>query len=368
MGRRNFFLLWHRAVCRQRPRGPVRQEKAVTALLSLCLVSIAAATKPICGLFAIAILIATCTDAVKHLQRTERNRLIIAAVGLVALFVTAYAINYSHLTMRSMPYYPVAELSERLSRAAKQLNSNFTLPFRILLLAGFALSPFLARIRWLALPLGVGFWTWANTASYDLRNVLGLLLISGFIPFYAVARRFAATQVAPGERRWRIRDGAVAGGVAVLCVVLSLPLALSDEKLKQRFADEQLSKGLGIELNRTIGQLLARGCTIYTADAYIYTVSAFQPYRRQMQFFHFAEPLTDLMAKQLSESTGCTAIMYPPSRTHSSILDRIETLTQLARLHQPDDTQRHGPAGIEREFASERLKPMGASGPRHNIA
>jgi hypothetical protein len=135
------------------------------------------------------------------------------------------------------------------------------------------------------------------------------------------------TQVAPGERRWRVRDGAVAAGVAVLCVVLTLPLALSDEKLKQRFADEQLSKGLGIELNRPIGQLLARGCTIYSADGYIHTVSAFQPYRQQMQFFHFTEPLTDLLAKQLNESTGCTGIMYPPSRTHPSILDLIGTLT-----------------------------------------
>jgi hypothetical protein len=309
------------------PKGRLDREKAVTALLSLCLVSIAAATKPIYGLFTIAILIAICTDAAKHLQRAERNRFIIAAVGLVALFVTAYAINYSHLAVRSMPYYPVTELSERLSRAAKLLNSNFTLPLRILLFAGLALSPFLPRIRWLALPLGAGFWLWANTASYDLRNLLGLLLISAFIPLYAVARRFVTTQVAPGERRWRVRDGAVAAGVAVLCVILTLPLALSDEKLKQRFADEQLSKGLGIELNRPIGELLARGCTIYSADGYIHTVSVFQPYRQQMQFFHFTEPLTDLLAKQLNESSGCTSIMYPPSRTHPSILNHIDALT-----------------------------------------
>jgi hypothetical protein len=310
------------------PKGRLDREKAVTALLSLCLVSIAAATKPIYGLFTIAILIAICTDAAKHLQRAERNRFIIAAVGLVALFVTAYAINYSHLAVRSMPYYPVTELSERLSRAAKLLNSNFTLPLRILLFAGLALSPFLPRIRWLALPLGAGFWLWANTASYDLRNLLGLLLISAFIPLYAVARRFVTTQVAPSERRWRVRDGAVAAGVAVLCVVLTLPLALSDEKLKQRFADEQLSKGLGIELNRPIGELLARGCTIYSADGYIHTVSVFQPYRQQMQFFHFTEPLTDLLAKQINESTGCTSIMYPPGRTHPSILSFIGATTE----------------------------------------
>ena len=309
------------------PEGRLDREKIVTALLSLCLVSIAAATKPIYGLLTIAILVAVCADAAKHLRPRERSRLIIGAVGLLSIFVVAYAINYSHLAVRSMPNYPVTELSERLSRAAGLLNSNFTLPFRILLFAGFALSPFLPRIRWLALPLAAGFWLWANTASYDLRNILGLLLISAFIPLYGVARRFMTPRDAPSERQWRVRDGVVAAGVAVLCVVLTLPLALGDEKLKQRFADEQLSKGPGIELNRPVGQLLARGCMIYAADGYIHTVSAFQPYRQQMRFFHFTEPLTDLLAKQLDESTGCTSIMYPPSRTHPSILNLIDTLT-----------------------------------------
>jgi len=110
-------------------------------------------------------------------------------------------------------------------------------------------------------------------------------------------------------------------------VVLTLPLALGDEKLKQRFDDEQLSKGLEIELNRPIRQLLASGCTIFSADGYIHSVSAFQPYRQQMQFFHFTLPLTDLFAKQLNESTGCTSIIYPPDRTHPSILALIHSLS-----------------------------------------
>jgi len=308
------------------PEGRLDREKAAAALLSLCFVSIAAATKPIYGLFTIAILIAICTDAAKYLGRAEQKQFIVAAIGMVAIFVTAYIIYYSYLAVRSMPNYPVAELSERLSRAGRLLNSNFTLPFRILLFAGLALSPFLPRIRWLALPLGAGFWLWANTASYDLRNLLGLLLISAFIPLYAAARRFATNNVISNEPRWRIPDGAVAASVAVLCVVLTLPLALSDEKLKQRFADEQLSKGPGIELNRPIGQLLARGCTVFGSDGYIHTVSAFQPYRQQMQFMHFTEPRTELLAKQLNESTGCTVIMYPPSRTHPSILSLITAL------------------------------------------
>ena len=198
------------------PEGGFDRRKIVTALLSLCLLSIAAATKPMHGLMTIAILIATCTDAAKNLQGAERKRFIAAAIGVVANFATTYAITYSHLTLRGMPYYPVTELSERLSRAAKLLNSNFTLPFRILLCAGLALSPFLPRVRWLTLPLGAGLWLWANTASYDLRNILGFLLITAFIPHFAVARRFATSRDASRDRQWHVRDLAIAAGVAVL--------------------------------------------------------------------------------------------------------------------------------------------------------
>ena len=120
------------------------------------MVSIAAATKPIYGLIAVAIVIGVCIDFTTCLPRRERNRLIAAAVGLVSVFVVAYAIDYWHLAARSMPNYPVAEISERFGRAFRLLNASFTLPFRVLALAGLLLSPFLGRVRWLALPLFAG--------------------------------------------------------------------------------------------------------------------------------------------------------------------------------------------------------------------
>jgi hypothetical protein len=310
------------------PEGGFDRRKIVTALLSLCLLAIAAATKPMHGLVAIAILIATCIDAVKHLRGPERNRFIAAAIGVVAIFVTTYVINYSHLMLRGMPHYPVTELSERLYRAANLLNSNFTLPFRILLLAGLALSPFLPRVRWLALPLGAGLWLWANTASYDLRNVLGLLLITAFIPLHAVARRLARTRNSPEERQWRVRDIAVAAVVALLCVVLTLPLALSDEKLKQRFAHEQMIRGYGIEINQNAEKLLARGCKLFSVDGYITTIAGFQKFLPQIQFFHVADPLPDQLVQQINESGGCTGILYPPRTSHPSVLEFLAAQTK----------------------------------------
>jgi hypothetical protein len=306
--------------------GRFDSEKVVSALISLCMVSIAAATKPLYGLFPIAILIGVCADAAKHLPHRERNRLIVAAVGLVSVFVAVYVVNYSHLAMRSMPNYPVADLSERLSRAVKLLDSNFTLPFRILALGGLLLSPFLTRVRWQALPLFIGFGLWANTASYDLRNILGLLMISAFIPLYALARAFVIARISSNEARWIVPDGIVAIGLAVLSV--GLTLAQGDKELKQRFADEQLQKGFGFELNKNIEKLLLRGCTIFSADAYIYTISAFQPFLSQLRFFHYTQPLNDLLVKPFNESTGCTSIFYPPSITHPSILSFIDTYTK----------------------------------------
>jgi len=296
--------------------------------VSLCLLSIAAATKPIYGLFTIAILIAICMDAAKYLQRAERNKFIILAVGLVSAFVTAYAINYSHVVVRSLPIDPVAELSERLSRAAKLLNSNFTIPFRILVFAGLALSPFLPRIRWLALPLVAGSWLWANNASYDLRNVLGLLLISAFIPLYALVRRFVTTGVISKERLWSVPDDAVAISLAALSVGLTLTLAQGDKALKQRFAHDQLTKSAGLQTNQTIEQLLLRGCTIFNADDYLYTISAFERFQNKIPYFHFEAPLTDGLISQVSQASGCTSFFYPPDLTHPSILSFISAITK----------------------------------------
>ncbi len=321
------------------PAGRFAREQITGVLLSLWLVLIAAATKPLYGLFAIAVAIAICTDAAKYLRHGERNRLIMAAAGLVSIFAAAYALNYAHLAVHGMPNYPVSELSERLSRAVRLLNSNFTLPFRILVVAGLCSSPFLPRIRWLALPLLVGFGLWANTASYDLRNLLGLLLISAFIPVHALMRAFmTATRVFPGEARWRVADAAVALGLAILSVGLTLPLAKGDAELKQRFANDQLGRGLGLELNRNIETLLVRGCTVFSADGHINTIAAFAPYRDQMRFFYFTEPMTELLKAQFEQSKGCTAICYPPDRTHPSILNYIHAIAETRGFRKVTET------------------------------
>ena len=314
------------------PEGRFDREKIVAALISLCLVSIAAATKPIYGLFAIAVMVGICTDAARYLDRKERNRFFLVAGLLLSCFVIAYALNYSHLGGRSMPNYPVSELSDRLSNAAARLKSNLTLAFRIMVFAGLVLAPFVPRIRWLALPLFIGFWLWANTASYDLRNLLGLLLISASIPLYALARRWPVKSAAASKPRWTVPDGAVAGGLAAMAVALTLTLAQDDAHLKERFATDQLRGGPGFELNQSIAKLLHRGCAIFSADGYIATISALQPFRGQMRFFFFTEPLNEALVNRFNETAGCTSIFYPPERTHPSILRFIAAYAEARGL------------------------------------
>jgi hypothetical protein len=305
------------------PEGRFDRDKIVTALLSLCLLTMAAVTKPIFGLFAIAVLTAICIHAAGNLGARDRNRFLAAAIGLFLAFVAAYALAYANLAVRSMPHYPVSEVSDRLARALALFNRNFTLPFRILAIAGLLMSPFLPRVRWLALPLLVSISVWANTASYDLRNVLGPLLICAFIPVYAAARAWTRGGDVAETPRWTVSDATIAAGLAAAAIGLTLTLAVNDQTLKQRFANEQLGEGSGREINEKVGDILRQGCTILTGNAYIYAIAAFQPFKDQLQYSTFGEPISDPTLAALREPKGCTGILYVPTRTHQSVLDFI---------------------------------------------
>ena len=107
-----------------------------------------------------------------------------------------------------------------------------------------------------------------------------------------------------------------------------MPLAMGDERLQQRFTHEQLSKGMGLELNQNIERLLVRGCTVFSADAYISTISAFHRFRDQIQFYHFTEPLNDSLVKRVETAADCIGFVYPPERIHPTVqmfmLNRME--------------------------------------------
>ncbi|UPJ51923.1 hypothetical protein IVB30_11580 [Bradyrhizobium sp. 200] len=313
------------------PEGRYDREKITTALISLCLVSIAAATKPQYAVFTAAVLIAMCADALKYLQPREQTKLIAVAIGLVSAFAAAYAIYYLQIAFRRIPDQSLPIL-ERLSSAFALFNSNFSLPFRIVLYAGVAISPFVPRVRWFSLPLIIGISAWAVALSYDLRNLIGFLPISAFIPFFALARAFAPTRVFPIERRWRVPDGAVACGLALLYIGLSFSLAKGDEELKRRFAAEQLVKGAGPQVNQRIEHLLLNGCTIINADSYLYTISAFGRFESRMPYFHFEAPITDGLKRMLDDASGCTGIIYPFNITHPSILSYVSAKPDFAKV------------------------------------
>lgn len=306
------------------PNGAYDREGMITALISLCLVSIAAATKPQYAVFTAAVLFAICADAVKYLGPRERTKLIVAAIALLMAFAAAYAIYYQHILFRRIPVHS-APISERIASAFALFNSNFSLVFRIVLYVGMAISPFIPRVRWFSLPLIIGFSAWVVALSYDLRNLIGFLPIAVFVPFFALARAFAPTRVFPVERRWRLPDGAFALGLALLCVGLTLGLAKGDEELKRRFAAEQLAKGAGLPVNQKIEELLLSGCTIINADDYLSTISAFERFKDRMPYFHFEAPITEGLKRLLDEASGCTGIIYPFHITHPSILSYVAT-------------------------------------------
>jgi hypothetical protein len=153
--------------------------------------------------------------------------------------------------------------------------------------------------------------------------VLGPVVICAFIPVYAAARAWIRRGDVAEEPRWTVSDAAIAVGVAAAGIGLTLTLAVSDQTLKQRFADEQLREGSGREINEKVGDILRRGCTMLTGNAYIYTIAAFQPFKDQLQYSTFGDPIGDPTLAALRQPKGCTGILYVPSRTHPSVLDFI---------------------------------------------
>ncbi|MGY3618816.1 hypothetical protein [Bradyrhizobium sp. USDA 10063] len=316
-------------------------------LLSLSMLLIATSTKPLYGLFALSVLAAVCTDAVRYLSPAKRKQTIVAVIGLVLVFAAAYAMSYMHLTVRSMPNYPVTELSERLSRAFELFSTSFTIVFRVMILAGFLLCSLLPRARWLLLPLLIGVGMWANTASYDLRNVLGFFLVSAFVAAYAAVRLLEAAPVRSLHERV-VTDRAVIIGVAALSLGLTLPLALDDNGLKQRFAKDQLRGGRGIEFNQKIGELLESGCSVFESDGYVRTISAVGPFRDQIQFFHYPEPLTGAFVERFNRSERCKAIVFPPESTHPTIVEFIRATENSTAYRKVNEASEPGFLVFER--------------------
>jgi len=120
-----------------------------------------------------------------------------------------------------------------------------------------------------------------------------------------------------------VSDAAIAAGLAAAAIGLTLTLAVSDQTLKQRFTSEQLREGSGLEINEKVGDILRQGCTILTGNAYLYAIAAFQPFKDQLQYSTFGEPISDPTLATLREPKGCTGILYVPTRTHQSVLDFI---------------------------------------------
>lgn len=313
------------------------REKITTAFASLCLMLIAAAIKPLYGLLTVAILIQLCIDAARCSNQSNRKKFLIAAAAIFAGFAISYLIYFLHLSATSMPNYPVTSLAERFLRAAKQLGGNLGLPFRIVAGTGVVLAFFLPRIRWIAFPLLLGFLLWANTASYDLRNVLGFLAISAALALLALERtvatsaairRLALIRVAASEARWRIPDVAVTVGVAIIAIGFTYSLALSDVDLRRHFDNEQLRSGAGIELNQPLEQLLSHGCSVLSGAGYVFTLSAFSKNLPQLQFFHATLPLPNEVMEAFDEKTGCTGIVYPPDGSSESVLNYVKAKTE----------------------------------------
>jgi hypothetical protein len=303
---------------------PPHQRSFTILLLALGLECVAAATKPVLGLFVIAFALAICVDAIRHAEdRALRLKVILAVFGLMLLFVMSYWINLANLERYGLPYS-----TWRPAQAWQLFNSTFSLPVRVLCFSGLFLSLVLPRARWLALPLFLSIWIWVDRTGYDARNIMAIILIAALIPVDALARRYAVGDGAFGSK-WMLRDTTVAACVLVGLLLLTLPIAKTDDKLEAQFAAEQSRRGPGTVHNEAIASYLRAGCTLFTTTKYPYTVVPLFPYKAQLRPFYYTLPIGDDssasefvrqyaidMQRSFENVQGCAAVIFPPALAH----------------------------------------------------
>jgi len=201
----------------------------------------------------------------------------------------------------------------------------------------------------LALPLFIGFWLWADTASYDLRNLLGLLLIGASIPLYALLRRLPVNIGCSTTTR----NGTCLTPLspAARCLGCGAHTDFGARRYPtERAVRKPISCALapGFELNQNTSENCCSADGDFSARMVILPpISALRPCSRSNAILLFTEPLNDALVHRFTETTGCTSIFYPP-RTYPPIhLAFYSGLCRGARPQASDRKQRHGGARIE---------------------
>lgn len=331
---------------------PPHQRSFTILLLALCLECVAAATKPVFGLFVVAFALAICVDALRHAEdRTLRIRVVLTVVGLVSLFAMASWINLTHIGYYGVSDFYLPDRHERLARAWQIFNSGFSLAIRILCFSGLLLSLVLPRARWLAFPLFVGIWIWADRTSYDLRNCLGLILIAALIPIDALARRYIKGDAGAFGRKWILGDTSVAVCALVALLLFSLPMAKGDKQLEAQFAAEQFRLGPGPVHNEAIARDLRAGCTLFTTTVYPKTIVSLEPYRPQIYYFYYSRPIGDDssandvirkyavdLQRDFENVQGCAAVFFIPTIEHATALTFLQGYFQRHNLRKVVET------------------------------
>jgi hypothetical protein len=329
---------------------PPHQRSFTILLLALCLECVAAATKPVVGLVVIAFALASCVDAVRHIEdRKLRMRIILAVVGLVSLFAIIYWIsNFTYLTGT----YAVAARRNVAAPAWEKFSTGFSLAVRILCLSGLFLSLVLPRARWLALPLFAGILIWADRTSYDIRNAFAFVLIAALIPVDALARRTIKSDLGAFGRQWILRDTTVAASALVVLLLVSLPMAKPDKQLEAQFETDQFRLGVGPILNQAVARQLRAGCTLFTVTKYFMQVVSLQAYKSQINFFYYGQPIGDdgkaddgtnkdyAMHRKNAMDTqrdfeaveGCVAVLFAPTAQEATGLAFLRGYFQRRQL------------------------------------
>ena len=299
--------------------------------------------------FVVAFALAICVDAIPACRRpnAQDSASSLRSACLVSLFATAYWIDLTHIGVYGLGN------EGGMAQAWEKFSTSFSLAVRILCLSGLFLSLVLPRARWLALPLFVGIWIWADRTSYDMRNGIALVLIAALIPVDALARRYIKGDAGAFGRKWILGDTTVAVCALVTLLLVSLPMAKGDKQLEAQFATDQFRLGLGgTVMNEAVARQLRAGCTLFSISKYPMVIVALQPYRPQIHFFYYSQSIGDDgkaddgtdkyyamtrkyamdMQREFEDAEGCVAVLFAPGLQHATGLTFLQGYFQWRHL------------------------------------
>lgn len=249
-------------------------------VIAASMLAFAAATKLVCGLFLLALVVATIVEVRRDGERNESKRLLAWLTGILAMSLILYLVYLIQVKNTQLPPFQRPHgIFDQLRQATNLMATRlgwWILPTAILgLICTAARGSLLSRLLMAAI-IG-GFALWVRTTAYDVRAILpfavGALVLSTIVVWQLLheAEVSRLMQIdGCGGRKTAIPVIAAAAG---MLFIISANVPWNKDALRILHAEAQTNTiGLKRVINGPVLTLLGGGCTVASYDLFVYYV------------------------------------------------------------------------------------------------